>query len=347
MKEKYSIKGIVCHLYKNNILWASSNNVIYKSEDYGKTWEKVKKIRSSIQYFFFDYSHLFNRLLRLGIRTLYILKSNTVLVISEGIIYRYASKTRKLKKVNVLRNGRGPLRNGITEDREGNVYYGEYWSNKERNCVNLYKSTDDGQTWNIIHSFREIPIRHIHAVQYDSFLNLLWLCTGDKDEECMIAYSKDFGKTFTEIGIGSQKWRAMSLTFTKNYLYWGTDNPSGHNNIFQWRRSDRFLKEIATVKGPVYDSIKIGNKILFSTAVEKGEGNQDGYARIYCVNKNLDNIELFKSKKDSWHPVLFGYGRLELVLGDIEAGSFWVVTRGLVGGERSILFQLDCNENNG
>lgn len=64
----------------------------------------------------------------------------------------------------------------------GDLYYGEYGSAAETS--NLYRSQDDGQSWQVLHEFPTAAgdpdrVRHIHAVQWDPFAQRVVICVGD------------------------------------------------------------------------------------------------------------------------------------------------------------------------
>lgn len=66
--------------------------------------------------------------------------------------------------------------------------------------------------------------RHIHFLVEDPYSNLIFMGTGDIDAQCGIYFSNDFGITFKRLGGGNQKWRALSMIFTKEYIFWNMDS---------------------------------------------------------------------------------------------------------------------------
>jgi hypothetical protein len=116
---------------------------------------------------------------------------------------------------------------GMTEDDDGAFYYGEYFRNCQRGPVFVYRSLGDGKNWEPIYRFSSGEIRHIHSLQFDPYSKSLWITTGDNDHECMIGYfiKKEGAVKLYKVGSGSQKWRAVSLLFTKDEVLCGTDSP--------------------------------------------------------------------------------------------------------------------------
>ncbi|MCF8030502.1 MAG: hypothetical protein K9K39_06370 [Desulfohalobiaceae bacterium] len=326
------------HVVAEGALWASSGETVYTGDAHGRGMTALGRAGRLVTDRLARFA-LVKRLLRLGIHKMIRLQSGTLLVVCRGNIYRWDGSQHGFARVHTLRFGRRPLH--LTEDGQGNVYYGEYWTNDARREVRLWQGTHDGRRWNPVYTFHPGAIRHIHAVLYDPFGDLLWIATGDHDQECAIGYSEDLGGSFRFIGEGSQRWRAVDLLFTAEGVYWGSDDPQARNSIFRWDRASQTLEQVGDVIGPVYYAKRFSDLLFFSTTVERGEGDQDGYARIYALDPDHRIKELYSTQKDSWHPILFGYGTIEFPQGDInEAQKVWIRVTGLEQSEASILLKV-------
>jgi hypothetical protein len=166
------------------------------------------------------------------------------------------------------------------------VYLGEYWVNNEREAVRLWRSDDAGESWRVAHQWSPGIIRHLHFVQFDPAAQALWVGAGDTDSECRIAYSHDGGETFTTIGQGSQLWRTVSLMFTPEALYWGTDAgiDAEHqpNYLVRWERTTQKLETLQEIAGPAYYSTQLaGGMLALGTAVEGGRNEKDKRTHLY------------------------------------------------------------------
>ncbi len=331
------VKGLRVRSVQRDAIWAAGRGRVYRKSN-SQNWSKVANPAEGVLNRLFGGNSLYRRLLRRGVHDIFQLDSGTVLVVANGKFFRFTPEGG-LKEVHELRKGKRPLRQGITYDGSV-VYYGEYWTNSGREEVRVYKSLDEGETWEPVYVFSEGSVRHIHAVQYDKFEDLIWVTTGDEDEECRIACFEDNFSSFRTIGSGSQTWRTAGLAFTENSVFWGTDNPKGDNYILRWDRRDEELEKVGSAIGPIYYCTRVGNYLIFSSAVERGEGDQDGYARIYGLSPEGELEELYRLKKDFYHPILFGYGWFEFPHGNLDDNRFWIGTKGLVGGRRSFLFRL-------
>jgi len=305
------VPNMLVHWIDHKEIWTSSNYTLYRSKDEGITYSKLVDLKVSSLMRLLGKSRLIARGLRLGVRDLRILKSGTILVIADRKIFR--SKNGGFQVVHSFQNGLGPLREGWCEDDKGNCYLGEYFLNDKRDTpVNLLKSADDGQTWETIHFFQRI--RHIHCVQYDPFSRKIWMGTGDRDDECHISFSEDEGKTWTEIGSGDQMFRAVSLLFTEDWVYWGSDASTRQNYIYRYARKSGEIERLTAVDGPVHYSTMLENGImLFATTAEgNSEGKSaewDNKAHIWASENGSRWEDLISWEKDIY-PYILGYGRV-------------------------------------
>ena len=265
-------------------------------------------------------------------------ESNAWLAIAERQIFILSDHNEVYSLFSIPR-GRRPLRRGWCVIAE-NVFIGEYWGNSERTAVNIYKiHVPTGQV-DTFHQFPAQTVRHVHTVDKDPYSDQLWVSTGDEDNECQIVVLNATTGEEMLIGAGAQKWRTVSFAFRPNSVYWGTDNHLGDNEIWRYDRVTQQVIKIGDVVGPVYYNCCLDNGIVFGTTMEKGEGQQDGYGRLYAVDHNDVIHEVWKVKKDRWSAHYFGYGVFEFAEGSAGENKFWVTAKGFKGGLRSILFEL-------
>ena len=305
------VPNMFVHWVDGREIWASFDDTLYTSNDGGVTFSKMVDLKVNSLMRMLGKSRFVARAFRLGIRDLRKLESGTILVIADRKIIRL--RNSEFKVVYSFKKGVGPLREGWCEDNKGNCYLAEYFLNNKRDkAVTLLKSADDGQSWKMVHSLRQI--RHIHCVQYDSFHRRIWMGTGDRDDECSISFSEDAGKTWTAIGSGDQMFRAVSLLFTKNCVYWGSDAPTRQNHIYRYVRKNGEIERLAAVDGPVHYSTMLENEImLFATTAEgNSEGKSaewDKKAHIWASEKGVRWKDLISWEKDNY-PYILGYGRV-------------------------------------
>lgn len=305
------------------------------------SWRKIATLPASIAQKILQRNVLLSRLTRGGV--------HAVLPVSEsGQTSWLAVAERQVFKISagggvaslfVIPRGRRPLRRGLSVVNE-HLYLGEYWSNSQREAAHIYKIHIPSGEKEIFYTFPAGSIRHIHTVDKDPYSQNLWVSTGDEDAECrLVLLHAQTGETVT-LGEGSQKWRVVSFAFRPEAVYWGTDDHQGKNVIWRYDRASGQTRPIGQVVGPVYYNTVLDDVIVFGTTMEKGEGQQDGYGRLYAVDTQDNVQEIWKVRKDRWSAHWFGYGVFEFAEGSLGGRQFWVTAKGFSGGLRSILFEL-------
>ena len=313
------------------IQWASNDHYfatrgyeIFFSGDEGKSWQSKGKIRRGILS-----SAAANPLIaqvgRLGIQSLLQLASKSILCIADGVLYRTDSIEYNFTSVFSEFTGRRPMRMGVCQDNLGRIFFGEYFFNREQKDVHLWRSDDDGFSWFPVQTWRSGKIRHIHFVQFDPYEQVIWVGTGDEDHECQVMYSDDGGENFTVVGIGSQLWRAGSLVFTPQAIYWGTDIGIDHNDqpnkIIRFDRATGKIDIVQPAPGPAYYSVQLKDgTVVIGTCVEQPNANNDEYIHILW-SKDLNHwndLPLYKKIK---LPNIFGPAVIAFPLSDAPLNS--------------------------
>ena len=332
-----TLRNLEALMVRNSNIIASRGWYLYESSDDGKSWRKrplglgcMSRLRAT--------SPLSRRLFRTMVGGMYQSCSNGAYYwIADGVLFKSVNGL-KPKPIWAVENGRRPLSQGICFARDS-ILIGEYWTNPERREVRIHQIDAYTDAHSVFHEFPAGSIRHVHAVQVDPFTSEIWIATGDEDHECQVGILED--GSVSVIGQGSQDWRVVGLAFTKDAVYWGTDDPYRNNVIYRWDRRTRSRTVIGQTIGPVYYAVTNGRYIVFSTAVEMGRGYHDGFARIYAYDTVTTRFgEVYRAKKDMWSPKYFGYGVIEFARQRIPFESFWAVLRGLRGGTRSIELRL-------
>ncbi len=333
---KLTIQKVVPNMVVQSIydqeIWTSSNYTIYTSRDEGVSFNKVIDLKVPLLMRMLGRFRFSARALRLGIRSFRKLNNGTILTIADRKVFRL--KDNQLEIVHSFKRGFGPLREGWCEDDKGNCYLGEYFLNNKRDAsVKLLKSTDDGRSWETIRSLQHI--RHIHCVQYDPFSRRIWMGTGDRDEESSISFSEDEGETWTEIGAGDQMFRAVSLLFTEDHVYWGSDAPTRQNYIYRYMRKSGIIEKLAAVNSTVHYSAGLANDVkLFATSAEgNSEGSSaawDNKAHIYASREGVSWDDLISWEKD-FYPYLLGFGRIYFAHGKYKDDIVYFTAEALKG----------------
>jgi hypothetical protein len=292
-----------------DFLVAASGYNLKKYTD-GK-WSKFSYLDDGI-YSIISNFRLISRLFRAEIHFYRTLSNNKGICIAKKGIFLENTISGKFEKVfNVVRGSR-PM--ALCEDREGNIFFGEYYSNKYRNEVNIYGSFNSGKSWEVVYTFLPNTIRHIHAIQLDPFTGFLWVTTGDENGECMIAFTKDKFKTLETSVRGGQEYRACSLMFSENVIIYGTDSPYIENYIKAIKRTDNSIQNLQKVEGSIINSCQIGNLYIISTTVEPSKINSEKFSNIWISEDGIKWIKLARFKKDIFHMTLFQFGNIRFPL---------------------------------
>lgn len=141
--------------------------------------------------------------------------------------------------------------------------------------------------------------------------------TGDTDEESAIYVSKDFGKTFEQIGGGSQVWRTLSFIFTIDFVFWNTDSDSPQYLSRCSRNSlnDTPVDESDIIRFPIFNSalwntITYGDTALMSSNVEGAF--YDNCRHIFGIiisPKGIPTVyNLWQEEGSKWSSQLFAIG---------------------------------------
>jgi hypothetical protein len=289
------------------------------------------------------------RLFRLDIRSYLQLGDDKFIVFCDGDIFLWRrGHTQPIRIGHVLR-GRGPLRQGCCLDDLGNCYYGEYWPNRQRESVGIYVWRKGATNWDLFFSFPESAIRHVHAVQFDPVSRNVWVATGDHDHESIIGYfdicSSTNNPRLNTIASGKQMTRAVSLLFTPDYVYWGSDGGRGTsvatNHIYRWSRHTKTIEPVVEVGGPVYFSaVDSEGRLFVSTVVEGSSSETDSFARVWMSADGTKWREIGQWKKDKY-PFIFGYATLFFPGGMLSASRLYVTADGVQGRPGTWVFEAD------
>lgn len=225
------------------------------------------------------------------------------------------------KTVGVFRNGKyieleglarpcRVLRSGCAVDAAGNIYFGEYLANNERDAVRIYKFPAGGTSVKPVHVFPPRSIKHIHALHFDRFSDSIFCLTGDAPAECQILRTSDGFKTVETLGSGGETWRAVSMLFTENSLFYGTDAEHRDNEIFRVDRATLDRTSLGEVTGTVFYSKQVGDDLFFGTTAENAPSQKMNVAAIWHVGHDGGLEKLIEFSKDRWHQGLFLFGTI-------------------------------------
>ncbi|HOA80196.1 MAG TPA: hypothetical protein PK033_14430 [Acetivibrio sp.] len=305
--------------FEGKIYSSVGNRILVNKIDEKKknTYLKIKELS------ILNYSQLYNRLFRHGIHSFYKIDESTDCIVIKRKILFY--RDGKLFNTVDIENGSRPLRQGIVYNSD-HIIYSEYYGNKERDPIHVFKYDFIRNKKEILYTFTDI--RHIHFIQRsEREPNVLLIGTGDLDHECGIFKFNLKTRIMEKVGGGSQLWRAVSVLENGNDLIWGTDDPYNQNYIVSLNLANGKLKKLKKIAGPAYYSTTtLNGEMYLATTVEDRRKHKaiiyyskDGYSWI--------NNEVFH--KDILHTKFFGYGLIEFIHNQQEASDFFHNLTGL------------------
>lgn len=279
--------GLIVQHIEDSVIWSVRGYRVYKSSD-GTRFRRAFKVPSGSLVSWLGNLPILRQIFRYEeLCEVFPLRSGAILAFAGGYLWRSTNDGRVFCQVDRVRGfglgrGRGIMPKAFAEDRDGAVYYGEYYRNRRHEPVCIHRSLDDGKTWEVVCRFGAGDILHVHSLSVDPYTNNLWVTTGDRDQECVIAYSVDKGLNFHVVGKGSQQWRAVDLIFTQNSIYWGTDSPAYQNWICRLDRQTLAVEKICQVDGPIYYATQLcEGTLVFGVAVEGGKGEWNDMVSIW------------------------------------------------------------------
>lgn len=271
------------------------------------------------------------RLLRLGIRAVQVLDDETIIISIGNMLYELDISTGQLSEGYFIGVGIRPLIfaevKGI-ESFDDCICFGGYLSNFDKKPVHIYKRTTIDK-WEIIYTFEEGTINHVHNIVADSYRNCLWVFTGDFDEAAAIWKVTDNFKKVERVLSGDQKYRGCVVFPVKEGLLYATDAPFALNYMYLMKEN-LSVEQLCEIDGSCIYGCQVGNKYAISTTVEpdgrrnstlnllvsrkRGAGIRDMCSHLYVGNLSEGFKEIYKEKKDLWS-YLFQFGAIRFPYG--------------------------------
>ena len=245
---------------------------------------------------------------RLSRRSMRLDNSNAVLnarrdgivLVYRGSVHFYDLADQCLHRTGALRQCRNVLHRGVAVTATG-IYLGEYGRNPERRPVPVYRSRDDGRSWDIAYEFPAGSVRHVHGVYRDPYSDRLWIPTGDVTGECyLVSADPDFANV-TWYGDGSQAWRAVTFFFEPDRIVWAMDSEGETSYLQVFDRSTATLTRGRAFPGPVWYGKRLADgRALLQTTVEIGAGVRCPRASVFASSDLVDWREVATFEKDRW-----------------------------------------------
>jgi hypothetical protein len=317
----------IVHYVDGRGTWGTKGRKILFRKPSKKGWQIIAKF-PFVWEDLFGWNRLASRALRIEKCIVYPTELGKLLGIRKGKVFDLsAGDARELFTIQ----GRAPLLRGVACSVNGELFFGEYLSNKERRPVNIWAVRSDLSSYRKAYIFPSGSIRHIHGLYSDPLKpERIWVTTGDLDGECYIWYSDDGFKSIERIGDGTQLWRAVGLLFTEEAVNWFTDTNLADNHFVSMNRKSMEAEILFDVdNSTLYSCRTTDGYYIASSIVEEGEFVKSKKATIR-VSKDCQNWESVLSfEKDKYSKRLFGFGSLSFPSGKFSSNSVWLSGKGL------------------
>ena len=308
VEEVSELKGYTVEWAEADNFYLSRRDHLFHSDSLKPPFKKIAAIDSPSWKQLAGRFRLTQRLLRFMVTNIIPLKNGDLFVTfdkSVGVI-----RQGKYKELKGLIRPCRVLRSACALDEKGDIYFGEYLANDERGEMRIYRYSPGSDDLEIVYTFPANSIKHIHGLYTDEFTGAIYCLTGDAEKECQIIRSFDEFKTHEIVGKGDETWRAVSVIFRKNYIFYGTDAEFRANNIYKLDRKTSVRESLGEVGGTVFYSKQMGEDLFFTTTAENAPSQKENVAALWQASADGNCREIIKFKKDFWHPTLFMFGTI-------------------------------------
>lgn len=281
-------------LVEDNTLFASRGIDLFRSQDYGLSFERVASLPGSLRARFLARCSLSSRILRHGLRGLCRTPDGGMVAVARGAILYCAPGADEFRIAHTDMRGRRPL--NVVADRHG-VFFGEYYFNHRRDSVHVFGSAD-GRSFEPVYTFAPGVVRHVHGIFPDPYRGGLWVLTGDDDEECGLWFTDDGFRTLERVVGGNQSFRAVCIHPEPDGLVVPMDTPFERNRIQWLDLSNNSLMDVLEVEGSVFYSGRTRDVRLLSTVVEPSKVNRSGSVHVYASRDGRRWAEVTRLRRD-------------------------------------------------
>jgi hypothetical protein len=281
-------------------------------------------------------------------------------------IYSFDPKQGQLCHEFSFTSGRGPLSFTLIEGIPGfedGIYFGEYFGNRKRDPVNIYKR-DELAAWNVVFTFSSNQINHVHSLVADSNRNCVWILTGDFEHSAGIWMAKDGFNEVTQVVAGQQIYRACVAFPVAEGLLYATDTQITKNSLRLLTQNNNIWasKHLLDTNGSCIYGCELRDYFVFSTATEPsdqtsntlfslldckpGPGIKKNKSDVIAIRKSdLTASILFTKKKDFLPYRLFQFGAILFPQGLARDNTLFAYSIGNLTNDLSTeVYNLDAEQ---
>lgn len=327
----------LCYLPDGKLICYRLGNVIIMKD--GQV-VKILSVINTMKERVLGRSRYFFRFLRMGVRAAWALDLENVLLSIGNVIYELNLTTGKLSEGYFCGEGIRPLIFTELKGLEGfddGIYFGGYLGNRNKCPVCIYKRIGIDR-WEVLYTFPQDTINHVHALVADPFRSCVWIYTGDYEDSAAIWKATDNFQSVNVAVCNEQKYRGCVAFALPEGLLYATDAPFAQNSVYLLK-PDMKLIEMMQIDGSCIYGCKWNEEYVFSTTVEpdginptklqamfgrkRGRGIKDNYIHMYQGNLNEGFKEVYKLKKDALPYCSFQFGVFRFPYGENKTDALY------------------------
>lgn len=274
----------------------------------------------------FGWNRLATRLFRWGVRTAIAVDDSIIILCIGNRLYEFNIATGKVSDGWECGQGIRPL---IFTDVKGvagildGIYFGGYLRNREKKPVNVYRRVGVDK-WEVVYTFPQGAINHVHNILADPYRNCLWLFTGDFGESAAIWRVTNNFSNVKRIVSNDQQYRACVVNVLPEGLLYATDSPYADNSIYLFNPETHERRAICPIDGSCIYGCRLKDDYIFSSTVEgdgrkmnrweflftrkRGAGIKDNFVHLYTGNLIDGFKEIYREEKDCFPLYTFQFG---------------------------------------
>lgn len=335
--------NLVAYKYGKILIYNHSGQIVLKNKVFSNGKECI-----------FSRCRLLYRLMRLGIRSSIAIDKDTILISMANKIYEYDVCRNLLSNGIILEGRQRPLTFTEVCNIDGmpdGIYFGGYLNNPNKKPVHIYKRVRK-DCWEIVYTFPERQINHIHNIIADQYRNCLWCFTGDFNQSAAIWKITNNFQHVECVKSNNQNYRSCVAFALEEGLLYATDTPFAVNSIYLMNTDNYMIQSIFPIAGSCIYGCMWQDKFVFSSTCEgdgrdqtlievlfnrkRGSGIMDDYAHMYCGNLKQGFKEVYKRKKDIW-PFIFQFGAFTYPSGNSASRYLFFQPTALKGCDLSMM----------
>jgi len=281
-----------------------------------------------------------DRVFRTGIQTAAMLDDGQLLLARRSKIWRVDPQRGTVTLDFVIPQGRNVLSLARIVDEGGNEYiaFGDYFANKDAAPVSLWRrAVAPAAQWEQGTSFGAGTIDHVHGLHQLKDGRIV-VMAGDVGAAAGIWQTNAALDTITVVRAGEQGWRVCWLHETAQGEVLSATDTQYEKNVFQRIDLDRGERTVlAELPGSCIYAARVGDSIVFSTAVEPGDSTGSTLGDILTrtpgpgIVGDSATIQIWdgalhtvlSAKKDAWPMRLAQFGTFQFPTGTMPADRFY------------------------